>query len=157
MTTRGVVLALILALVPSALVGQARGVDRQQLESRIRQAFQNQIRQQLELSPGETSELTEVVQWSEGQRRQIAERTRQLNDGVVNFLRDGGTEADARAILGERRALQREESELFAEEQDRLLGVLSPNQVVRFYRLRDQFNRRLQQVRARRAGNGNDP
>ena len=52
-------------------------------------------------------------------------------------------EEEARAILEERRALQREEADLFEEEQDRLLTVLSPNQVVRFYRLRDQFNRSI--------------
>lgn len=135
------------------VAAQATDLPRQQVENRIRQAFQNRVRQELQLTRDEVPQLTEVVQWSEGQRREIARRTRQLSARAMNYLRDGGPEEEARAILEERRALQREEADLFEEEQDRLLTVLSPNQVVRFYRLRDQFNRQIQQARARRAAN----
>jgi len=161
-TRRGVavfagVFVLLVGFGAAPLAGQDRGVQRQQLENRVRQAFQNRVRQELALTRTEIPRVTEVVRWSEGERRQIARRTRQLNARATAFLRDGGTEAEARQILEERRALQREESELFGEEQDRLLTVLSPNQIVRLYRLRDQLNQQLQRARARRAGNENDP
>lgn len=135
------------------VAAQATDLPRQQVENRIRQAFQNRVRQELQLTRDEVPQLTEIVQWSEAQRRDIAQRTRQLNVRAVAYLRDGGAEDVARSILEERRVLQREEADLFEEEQDRLLTVLSPNQVVRFYRLRDQFNRQIQQARARRAAN----
>jgi hypothetical protein len=148
-----VVFCLLATAWASPVAGQDAGAQRQQLEQRVRRAFQNRVRQDLQLTAAEVPQLTEVIRWSEGLRRGIALRTRELNTRAVDFLREGGAESEAVAILEERKALQREESDLFAEEQERLLDVLSPNQVVRYYRLRDQFNRQLQRARARRPGN----
>lgn len=151
-----VVLCLLATAWVSPVAGQDAGVQRQQLEQRVRRAFQNRVRQDLQLTAAEVPQLTEVIRWSEGLRRGIAQRTRELNVRAVDFLRDGGAESEAVTILEDRKTLQREEADLFAEEQIRLLEVLSPNQVVRYYRLRDQFNRQLQQARARRPGSGRE-
>lgn len=154
-----VLLVLALTCVPATVSApnveaQAVPAQRQELERRIRRAFQNRVRQDLQLTQSEVQSLAEVVQWSEQERRGIARRTRELNLRATGYLRDGGPVEDAQSILESRKALQQEEADLFVEEQDRLLGVLSPHQVVRYYRLRDQFNRQLLQARARRAGNG---
>ena len=124
--------------------------ERQELERRVRQAFQARVRQELRLTAGEMGSLREVISWSEGERQRIAAETRSLNGRVADFLRDGGTADDARTILTERASLQRRGTQLFLDEQERLLEVISPSQVVRFYRLRDEFNARI--LRARQTG-----
>ena len=151
---RRALLAVICAL---AVVGpSASGVDgqsvltpqeRQELERRVRQAFQARVRQELRLRPVEMESLREVISWSEGERQRIATETRSLNTRVADFLRDGGTSDDARTILTERASLQRRGTQLFLDEQERLLEVITPAQVVRFYRLRDEFNARILRAR----------
>ncbi len=149
------VLALIsvialLAALPVGAEAQANAQERRDLERRVRQAFQNRIRQELRLTPPEMESLREVISWSEGERSRIATETRDLNGRVADFLREGGTSDDARTLLTERASLQRRGTQLFLDEQERLLEVLTPAQVVRFYRLRDEFNARI--LRARQGG-----
>ncbi len=125
---------------------------REQLERRLRQAFFNRIRQELRLSPNEVRSLEEVIRWSETERQTIAATTRELNRDVTQFLRSGGTEADARDLLERRAALQTREAELFQSEQARLLEVMSAPQVVRFYEIRDQLNARIRRLRTQAQG-----
>ena len=80
----GVVLSFSAAAVPvvclpESVEAQVRP-QRQELEARIRQAFRNRVRQELQLTRDEVPALTEVWEWSEGERRSIAQRTRNLND-----------------------------------------------------------------------------
>jgi hypothetical protein len=56
-------------------------------------------------------------------------------------------EAQARELLGEMIRVQEAELELYRREQQSLLTVLSPNQLVRFYRIRDEWGQRLQRLR----------
>ncbi len=154
-------LAAILAVAGSApRTSEAQAVspqERRELERRVRQAFQNRVRQELRLTGPEMESLREVISWSEGERSRIAVETRELNGRVATFLRDGGTSDDARTLLTERASLQRRGTQLFLDEQERLLEVLTPAQVVRFYRLRDEFNARILRTRqggALRPGDG---
>ena len=131
--------------------------NRAQLERRVRQVFLNRLRQELRLTPDEVEALQAVIRWSEAERQQIAADTRILGTRVTDFLRAGGMEQEARELLEIRVDLQAREAALFRAEQDRLLEVMSPPQVVRFYEIRDELNDRIRRLRAevqRRRGGG---
>ena len=135
---------------PPALSAQEPG--RNQLEERVRRAFVQRVQRQLQLDDGEVGRLREVLAWSEGQRRALATENRDLNRRSQAVTREGGEE-EAQAILDGRVRVQERQLELFREEQERLLEVLSPARVVRFYRMRAELNRRILELRGQRSGN----
>lgn len=156
---RGRLAALVLGTLalsgaPLALQAQEEP-PRQELERRVRQAFANRVRTALQLSDQETRSLVRLVREFEVERRALAGRTRILNDRVTQFLRDGGGAEEANELLEERVGLQRAEADLFEAEQRALLEILSPAQVVRFDRLRQELNQRLRNARRRTERPGN--
>ena len=146
------ILLLVTLVLGGAAPLTAQDTDRPQsrveLERRVRQVFINRLRQELRLTPNEIQSLQEVIRWSEGQRQAVAADTRSMNDRVTEYLRSGGTEQAARELLAERAEIQAREARLFAEEQERLLTVMSAPQVVRFYVIRDDLNDRIRRLRA---------
>ena len=138
-------------LLPAPGSAQA-GPPRAELQERVRRAFLERIRTELDLSRDEGARLRDVLEWSEAERRQVAFETRQIRLDTERFLTGGGDDAEARALLDARERLQERERALFREEQERLLEVISPAQVVRLYEMREQFVRRLQQLRQNRPG-----
>lgn len=146
-------LVLLFALVvggaaPLAAQAPDRAQNRVELERRVRQAFVNRLRQELRLTPDEISALEEVIRWSEAERQAVAAESRALTERVTEYLRSGGTEQTALTLLEERSAIQSREAQLFGEEQERLLEVMSAPQVVRFYVIRDDLNDRIRRLRA---------
>jgi hypothetical protein len=61
---------------------------------------------------------------------------------------------DASALLQEMVDLQQQELDLYKREQAELLTVMTPTELVRFYRLRDNLGQRLQQLRQGRGRGG---
>ena len=151
-----VVMACALAAPAPTNAQVQENTPRTELERRVRQAFQNRVRQDLALSAEEARRLARVIQWSGAERRAIAVDTRALNRRVLAFVRGGGTEDEARELLEGRADLQRREASLFEDEQRRLLEVLTPVQVVRFYRIRDEFNARVRRLRMQQGGSARD-
>jgi len=135
---------------PPALFAQAP--ERNQLEERVRRAFVQRVQRQLQLDDAEVGELREVLAWSEGQRRALSTENQDL-ERRSQAVRFEGSDDEARAILDGRLRIQERQLELYREEQQRLLEVLSPARVVRFYRLRAELNRRILQLRGQRGGN----
>ncbi|MEZ4417795.1 MAG: hypothetical protein R3E10_18710 [Gemmatimonadota bacterium] len=144
------VLALGLA-APAGLAAQQEA-PRAQLEQRVRRAFAERLRRELDLDAEQAGRLRDVMQWSEEQRRAIALENRQIRLDTERFQQQQEGEREASAILEARLRLQEREATLFREEQQRLLEVMSPGQVVRFYELREQFVRRVLQLRQSRTG-----
>jgi hypothetical protein len=68
-------------------------------------------------------------------------------------LTDLSTE-DAKALLQEMVDLQEQELALYRREQTELLEVMTPLQVIQFYRLREDLGRRMNQLRQRRGQGG---
>jgi len=127
---------------------------RSQLEQRVRRAFADRLRTELELSTDQISGLERVMAWSDEQRRSVALDNRQVQLDTERFLTEQGDDQDAQRILDGRRLLQQREAQLFEEEQRRLGDVLTPGQIVRFYQLRERFVRRVQELRQNRRGGG---
>jgi uncharacterized membrane protein YgcG len=63
-------------------------------------------------------------------------------------------EDEAKALIQEMVDLQQCELDLYKKEQEELLLVLPPVQLIRFYRLRDDMGQRVQQLRQGRGRGG---
>lgn len=145
------VFVLATTLGPLGLEGQVRppgGMrQRQQLERRVEQGFAGLVQAQLDLSPEQLSSLQGVMQSFREDRQtvnqaQAALRYRLDDPGLPDLTDDA-----AKELLAEMIRVQEAEVDLYRREQAQLLTVLSPNQLVRFYRLREEWGRRIQEMR----------
>jgi hypothetical protein len=153
MKRSGVVLflAAATALGPRHLGAQVRppgGMrQRQQLERRVEQGFARLVQSQLGLSQEQLTSLQAVMQTFREDRQAVnraqASLRYRLGDPALADLTDDA----AREILAEMIRAQEEELDLYRREQAQLLTVLSPSQLVRFYRLREEWGRRIQELR----------
>lgn len=152
-------LAGALTLTPaltSAQVTPPRGGMRQrlELEQRLQQGFGRAIQNQLGLD-------AETLRSIQGVMQSFQEDRRSLNQAQASLryrLRDPGlpnlSEEDARSLLQEMVVLQERELDLYRREQAELLKFLSPLQLLRFYRAREELGQRVQQLRQGRGGGG---
>jgi Spy/CpxP family protein refolding chaperone len=149
--------ALTLApLFASAQVTPPPGGQRQrlELERRLQLGFQRSIQNQLQLDQGVLQSLQGITQSFQEQRSTLARAQASLRYRLRDpALRDMG-EAEARALLQEMVDLQQQEVDLYKREQVELLNVLTPAQLVRFYRLRDNMGQQVQQLRQGRGQGG---
>lgn len=124
-----------------------RGPDREAMQERIRERFGEIVRRQLGLDRAAQQALLEAVRESERERRTLLGREmelrKQLREQVeIAPLRDPSPllePAEARELLREMAAIREAELRLFRAEQERLLQVLTPPQLVRFYALREDL------------------
>ncbi len=148
-------LTLSLLLVPQLLPaqvrrppGRARPQERLELERRIRARFGQMVRKELGLGQEQLRKLQEVMGSFRDDRMQLQRRRAELQ----RILRREGTlaldEERARELLRSMVEIQEAEVELYRKEQARLLEVLTPQQLLRFYQLREELGRRIQRLRA---------
>lgn len=153
-----IVLGMVLAFAPTMsraqIVPPPGGGQRQrlELERRLQMRFGQQVRDQLGLTQ-------EQFQSLEGVMRSFQEERQTLNRSQASLryrLRDPGLaeigDDAARELLREMISLQEQELSLYRREQEQLLQVLTPAQVVRFYRLREDLGQRVQALRQGRGG-----
>lgn len=146
-----ILLAAMLALEPSATSAQVRPGgppgQRQQLEVRLQKGFGGMVRDQLDLEAEELASLQAVMQSFREDRQTLnqdqASLRYRLRDPALQEL----AEEDARAVLAEMVRVQEVELELYRREQAELLTVLNPRQLVQFYRIREDWGQRIQQLR----------
>ncbi len=150
-----VVLATMLLALPAAADAQRRGDPdgREQIEQRIRAQVGRMMQERLGLDESEAERLSEIVQSFEERRREIARREFETRRRVDAVVESGGDDAEARELLDLQAQLRLEEAQLFREEQNALLGVLTPGQVLELQDLRQDIGRR---IRALRGGGGRD-
>lgn len=151
-----VLAALLMGLAPYGVEAQGRG-QRQQLLRRVEQGFGRLVQTQLGLEPSELASLQGVMQAFREDRQSL----NQAQASLRYRLRDPGLsqmdEAQAQELLGEMIQLQEAELDLYRREQESLLSVLAPSQVVLFYRVRDEWARRLQRMREQGGSGGLGP
>jgi len=128
--------------------------QRLELERQVRLGFQRSIQNQLQLDQGQVQALQGITQSFEEERSDLslaqASLRHRLRDPALRDL----AEDDARAFLQEMVALQERELDLYKREQAELLNSLTPVQLVRFYRLRDDMGQRVQRLRQGRGQGG---
>ena len=142
--------------VASAQAGaRAPSATRQELVERIQERFENRIARELRLDGEQREVLREVFSVFARTRADILSRRREVERRIGGHLAGvDGTEEDALGLLEEMRTLRVREAELVREEEDRLLEVLTPSQVLRLQALRDQFGNEIRRLR-RDAGQDN--
>ncbi|HUF76119.1 MAG TPA: Spy/CpxP family protein refolding chaperone [Longimicrobiales bacterium] len=159
---------VLLAMLAAALVAwplgvdaQQRGpqgrrgdVDREQLERRIRAQMGRMMQQRLGLDAQQSEQLAQVVQDFESRRRELFQEEQTTRREVEAFLRgDAADAAQARELVTRVAELRLQEAELFGQEQEALLEVLTPVQLLRLQELRQELGQR---IRALRGGRGGD-
>ncbi len=154
-------LAMTVALVAAPAAGRAQqrprgGPPREELEERVRARFAEMVKQRLGLTDQQEKKLTEVVMSFQGDRRDLARRERALHDRIDSLhLGSDAPSAppgEAKAVLDEMMRLRERELELSRKEQDQLLKVLSPLQVLEFHQLREDMADRIRRARENRRG-----
>jgi hypothetical protein len=157
------VMALLL-LEPSGAWAQTRpggppgqGRDRQELEQRMRQGFGRMVQERLNLDPEQLEDLQSVMQSFREDRRSLNQEQNSLGRSLRMAAFEEMEGGEARTILNEMVRLQEVELELYRREQNELLTVLNPVQLVQFYRIREDMGARIQDLRRGRAGGRGGP
>lgn len=122
--------------------------NREELERRVRARFAEMMQQRLGLSDEQSDQLNGAVE-SFMQRRQrlVADEQALRRRMQAIALEAEPTDAEARSLLARMQELRDEEVGLFRAEQEALLAVLTPVQLVRFHAMREQLGQRIQQLR----------
>jgi len=153
-------LATLLTAIPlEAQRGPRRGPDgdRAELEQRLRARMARMIQQRLGLEEQQADTLSAVVADFDQRRRELARQELATRRRVEALMLEGGeSPAEARALLQRMAELRSEEAALFQTEQERLLEILTPVQVLRLQALRAELGRRIRALRGGRRGSGGD-
>lgn len=157
-------LAMAVALlgVPSsdavAQVGRLGGnPNRAAIEQRIQRQFQERLARELELTSEQRQELATVLRDYATARAELLPRRRALGLEIRELLEGDQSEDRALELIRELRDLREAEADLLEEEEDRLLDVLSPIQVLRLQALRDQFGEQIRSLGAPPSGGSAPP
>jgi Spy/CpxP family protein refolding chaperone len=165
---RGALLAVVAAVTvawPAGLEAQQRGPDgrrrqvqdREQLEQRIRAQMGRMMQSRLGLDEEQADRLAAVVQDFDGRRRELFSLEQATRRRVEALLLEGSdNEAEATELMGRMAELRLREAELFRQEQEALLDVLSPTQVLRLQSLRQELGQRIRALRGGPGGQGGD-
>ena len=156
MRLRRVTLGALFAVALMPLAATAQGGDRRpagdraQLEERVRAQMARVMRERLGLTDEQATRLSEVTQTFETQRREIFSLEQAARRRVEALLLEGGNNQDeARELITRMGDLREREARLFREEQDALLDVLTPVQVLRLQELRQDLGRRIRALGGR--------
>ena len=155
LVTAGLLIATLLMGGAEELVAQRGGGrgSRADMELRIQARFDNLVREDLDLGDDQMRRLQEAVGDFNNRRLEFAQRER-VSRGRVGRLGGAGrgvglTEEEASAILAEMLELGDQEATLRREEQEALLEILSPQQVVRYIVMRQRLGDQIRGVRGR--------
>jgi Spy/CpxP family protein refolding chaperone len=121
-----------------------RPQDREQLERRVRAEMGRMMQRRLGLDSLQAARLSEVVQGFEGRRRELFAQEQATRRRVEAMLREARPDqGEARSLLARMADLRQQEARLFREEQDALLEVLAPVQVLQLQSLRQDLGQRI--------------
>ena len=166
MFLRSVVIGGLVAIAfhPALLQAQGRGrgirgeTDRAQLEERVRAQMGRVMRERLGLDEEQAARLSAVVQDFDGQRRELFALEQATRRRVEALLLEGGNDQDeARELIGRMGELREQEAEVFRSEQEALLAVLTPVQVLRLQELRQDLGQRIRALGGRNGAPGAEP
>jgi Spy/CpxP family protein refolding chaperone len=150
----GVVVALALAAPLQAQRGPQgrRGeMDRTRLEQRVRAQMGRMIQERLGLTDEQSARLSEVVRVHEAQRLELRRTEQATRRRVEALLLEGGEDQiEARELLTRMAELRAREAELFREEQEALLEVISASQILQMQAIREQIGQRIRALRGPR-------
>lgn len=134
--------------------GRGAPPDRAQLEQRIRAQMGRMMRQRLGLDDEQAARLSQVVQDFDGRRRELLTEEQATRQRVDTLLRASPVdETEAKVLLDRMADLRVQEAQLLRAEQEALLDVLTPSQVLELQVLRQDIGRRIRALRGGPGGN----
>lgn len=144
------VVVMAAMVLPASLAAQAGppgrpgGQEREQIERRIRAQMGRMMQERLGLDEAQAASLSDVVQSYDTRRRELFTQEQATRRRVQTVLLEGGADqAEARTLLERMADLQRQEAELFIDEQEAFLDILTPRQVLQLHELRQDLGRRI--------------
>ncbi len=152
----GVLVAVLVTFGSQGLEAQQRPRDgqppgegrRARMEQMIRGRFDAMVRQQLGLGDEESQRLQDVLDGYRAQRRDFMQLEQSTRRQLMTLGAEGEiTDEQASEALQDMLELREDEVRLFREEQEALVGVLTPRQLLRFVVMREQLNQRIQSIR----------
>ncbi len=130
--------------------GPGRGTppDRAQLEQRIRAQMGRIMRQRLGLDDEQAAKLSQVVEDFDARRRALLSEEQATRERVDTLLHSTPVDqSEAKSLLDRMAELRVREARLLGAEQEALLDVLTPSQVLEFQALRQDIGRRIRALR----------
>ena len=150
MTTLLLALALAVAQQPSD-TGEA-----ERLRAQIEERFSQHVQEQLNLTPDQATKLRASQERFGSQRRalmrQQIERRRALNDQMQPGVAANGD--SVRKLMDANQAARAQMLKIEQDEDREMAAYLTPVQRARYQQMREQFMRRVAEMRAQRRGEG---
>src|SRR5438552_9044580 len=131
-------------------LGRGEPNERQLLQQRVRRAFNEVVRRQLNLSVPQMQTLQRTDQKYEQQRRAVVLEEREARLNLAAAMQDSTGHPDQDKIaqyLDQLVAGQRRRAELLASEQKEFSTFLSPLQRAQYFALKERLSRKLQELR----------
>jgi hypothetical protein len=148
----GIVLLWAPRLAAQDSTGEGDSVVRQHLQRQIEQRFSQVVQRQLGLTDGQMTRLKATEERFRPRRQAIMRRSAAAHLALQAQMRPGQA-ADADSVRNLMDAMQANRAELLRMEEDEdqeMLGYLTPVQLARFKMLRERLLQRLQEVRRER-------
>ena len=126
-------------------------MTRQELLAAIQEQFTQHLARELQLTEEQRDFLGEVlIEFAEARRMVLVQRQQVLADVQALLRAPSGSpfrsEERARELIHEVRAIRELEEGILRREEDRLLEVMDPSQVLMLQYLRDQFSDRIREL-----------
>ena len=129
--------------------------ERAQLERRVRAQMGEMMQRRLGLTEEESASLSEIAEEFMPLRRALARDEQAVRRRVEALTLEAPTDdAEASELLARLVDLRRQDTELFVQEQDRMLEVLTPRQVLQMHALREELGERIRRLRRGRGNSG---
>jgi Spy/CpxP family protein refolding chaperone len=113
------------------------------------------MQRRLGLTEEESASLSEIAEEFMPLRRALARDEQAVRRRVEALTLEAPTDdAEASELLARLVDLRRQDAELFVQEQDRMLEVLTPRQVLQMHALREELGERIRRLRRGRGNSG---
>jgi hypothetical protein len=151
-----VTLLAVSGLRAQAPVDTSDDAEVQQLQQRIRQRWNERVRQDLKLSNDQASHLQATEGRFLERRRELGRNQRAVADALHAQLQPGvAANSDrVRQLMDARDRNRAALAQLERDEDREIGGYLSPVQHARYQVMREQLRRRIQEIREQRRGMG---
>lgn len=129
----------------------------QLLQQRVRQAFNGVVRRQLNLNDDQVKRLGDVDRQYQIQRNQVNRDEREARLGLKAALEDTSRTPDQARVddyMSRLLKAQHRRAEILEAEQKDLSAFLTPVQRAKYFALRDQLTRRIQEIGQDSTGRG---
>lgn len=132
--------------------------NRTELERRVQARFAEMIKQRLGLSEADAARLGQTMDSFVAQRRQLHMEEQAVRSRLEALLQEpSATDSEALVLLQSMEDMRARETRLLHAEQEALLRVLTPLQLVRLHGMRAQLGERIQQLRGGQGPMGGGP